>query len=81
MGYKGPSFGNLKDKRGLQDKSPVPEGHHYSLILPNPIISSALTLWTNAELFIFVGSLINLLLVALPLGENWRYLSILMIRL
>ena len=62
---KGPSFGNLKDKRGQKDESSAPEGYHYSPLPPSPIISSAIALLANAELYIFVYSLTDLLHVSL----------------
>ena len=47
---KGPSFGNFKDQRGLQDKSPSPAGYKYSPQANSPILSSAFALWAKAEL-------------------------------
>ena len=42
---KGPSFGNLKDQRGMQDKPPGPVGCSNSPLATSPIISSAFALW------------------------------------
>ena len=33
MAIKGQSFGNLDDKRELQDKAPAPEGYHCVAII------------------------------------------------
>ena len=42
---KGPSFVNLKDHRGLQDKPPGPVGYHYSPPATHPIICSDFALY------------------------------------
>ena len=76
---KGPSFGNLKDQRGLQDKPPGPVGYHYSPPATSPIISSAFALLENKELYILTNS--HCLLFFNPLAESWKNLSILMLGL
>ena len=59
---KGPSFGNSKEQRGLQDKPLGPMDYHYSPPPTSPIISSAFALLANLELYILVPLLINLLI-------------------
>ena len=58
---KVPSFGNLKDQMGLQDKPPGPVGYNYSPTANSPIINSAFALWENAKFYILVPSLTTLL--------------------
>ena len=81
MAIKGQSFGNLNDKRELQDKAPAPEGYHHSLLPHSPKIIYAFALWENAELYILVLSLTNLLPVSLPLEDSSKYPPILMLGL
>ena len=57
----GPSFGKLKAQRGLQDKPPCPVGSHYSSQATSPIISSTFARSENAQLYILVPSITNLL--------------------
>ena len=57
--HKRPSFGNLNDKRGLQDKPAAQE-----------LISSAFALWKIGQLYILVNSLTNLLPVPLPIVSS-----------
>ena len=54
---KGQSFGNLKEKKGLQYKPPGPVGQHYSPSATSPKISYAFALWAKAELYILGPSL------------------------
>ena len=62
---KGPSLGSLKDQSGLQDKPSGPVGYHYSPPATSPNIGSAFALWEDAELYILVLSLTNLLTFSL----------------
>ena len=72
IGMKQPCTQSLRFKRS------APEGYHYSLLPPSPIISSAFAVWANTELYILVRSLTNILPVSLTLVERWKYLLILM---
>ena len=74
LDLKRANFGNLKDKRGQQDKPPIPEGYDYSPLPLSPIRNSDFALWENTELYILVFSLTNLLPVSLPLEGSWKYL-------
>ena len=81
---KGPSFVNLEDKRGMKDKSPTPEGYHYSTPPPSPIINSVFALWANLELTFWFLDLLNPFLsfflhFSLSLAEIWIYMSILVL--
>ena len=51
----GPSLGNLKDQRVMQDKPSGPMGYNFSPPATSPIISSAFALWANLELYILVN--------------------------
>ena len=67
---KGLSFGNLKDKRGLQERPPAPEGYHCSPPPLSPSISSTFFLWAIAELYILVPLHTNSLSFSLPLTDR-----------
>ena len=67
---KVPTFGNLKDKMGQQDKPPVQEGYPYCPLPPSSIIKSTFALLAISELNILIHFLTNLLPVSLPLEER-----------